>query len=83
MPRKKTTTKTAAKKTTARKTSNRKTKSRRTTGTKLTMKQPADFNGEISKRAYEIFLEKGGHHGDDLADWFQAEKEISKKYSLA
>jgi hypothetical protein len=31
----------------------------------------------IGKRAYELFLKRGGAHGYHMADWFQAEKEIS------
>ena len=27
-------------------------------------------------RAYELFLERGAIHGDDLADWFKAEHEL-------
>ena len=28
---------------------------------------------EIRKRAYEIYLQRGGAHGHDLDDWFHAE----------
>lgn len=30
----------------------------------------------IEKRAYEIYEERGGHHGFDREDWDQAEREI-------
>jgi hypothetical protein len=30
----------------------------------------------IERRAYELFLERGGQHGRDLDDWFRAEREI-------
>jgi hypothetical protein len=38
-------------------------------------------NGEVNiesirVRAYELFLARGGAHGDDLADWLNAEKEL-------
>ncbi|HTQ24461.1 MAG TPA: DUF2934 domain-containing protein [Candidatus Binataceae bacterium] len=38
-------------------------------------------NGEVNiesirVRAYEFFLARGGAHGDDLADWLSAEKEL-------
>ena len=38
-------------------------------------------NGEmkiesIRVRAYELFLARGRAHGDDLADWLNAEKEL-------
>jgi hypothetical protein len=32
----------------------------------------------IATRAYELFLSRGGTHGDDLADWFAAEQELSQ-----
>jgi hypothetical protein len=30
----------------------------------------------IRLRAYELFLTRGATHGDDLADWFNAEREL-------
>lgn len=30
----------------------------------------------IARRAYEIFLERGGAHGNDSDDWLQAELEL-------
>ncbi|HZO80764.1 MAG TPA: DUF2934 domain-containing protein [Candidatus Binataceae bacterium] len=30
----------------------------------------------IRARAYELFLARGAVHGHDLADWFQAEREL-------
>jgi hypothetical protein len=33
-------------------------------------------DGEIARRAYEIFCERGGEHGNDLDDWFRAEREL-------
>jgi len=37
----------------------------------------------IEKRAYEIYLERGGAHGDDQADWYKAEQELRKKYNIS
>ena len=33
--------------------------------------------GEVQLRAYEIFVARGGIHGQDLADWFTAERELN------
>jgi hypothetical protein len=33
-------------------------------------------HGDISQRAYEIFEARGRHHGHDLDDWLQAEREL-------
>ena len=30
----------------------------------------------VARRAFEIYLGRGGHHGRDVEDWFQAEKEL-------
>jgi hypothetical protein len=30
----------------------------------------------IRMRAYELFLARGSTHGDDLADWLKAEREL-------
>src|SRR5687768_3236932 len=31
---------------------------------------------EIARRAYELFEQRGGEHGHDWDDWFQAEREL-------
>ena len=33
---------------------------------------------EIRNRAYEIYLDRGAEPGDDVQDWFQAEREPTK-----
>lgn len=38
-----------------------------------------EFHDDIAARAYEIFLARGGQHGDDWADWLQAEAEVLGK----
>lgn len=35
-------------------------------------------HGEIARRAYEIFCERGGEHGHDLDDWLRAERELGE-----
>lgn len=30
----------------------------------------------IAKRAYELFLQRGGEHGRDWEDWLTAEREL-------
>jgi hypothetical protein len=32
---------------------------------------------EISDRAYELYLQRGGEPGKDVEDWVRAEKELS------
>ena len=31
----------------------------------------------IARRAYEIYVQRGGEHGKDVEDWVRAEKELS------
>jgi hypothetical protein len=31
---------------------------------------------EIARRAYELFLSRGGVHGRDVEDWLTAEQEL-------
>jgi len=33
---------------------------------------------EIERRAYEIYLERGGLPGNELGDWLRAERELQK-----
>ena len=33
---------------------------------------------EIRRRAYEIYLERGGLPGDEIDDWLRAERELQK-----
>jgi DUF2934 family protein len=30
----------------------------------------------IARRAYEIYVQRGGEHGKDVEDWVRAEKEV-------
>jgi hypothetical protein len=32
---------------------------------------------EVARRAYELFLARGAHHGFDRQDWLDAERELS------
>jgi hypothetical protein len=34
---------------------------------------------EIARRAYELYLQRGGEHGKDVEDWVRAEKELSEE----
>jgi hypothetical protein len=37
----------------------------------------ADLSDRIAKRAYEIYLERGGEEGHALQDWLRAEREVT------
>jgi hypothetical protein len=34
---------------------------------------------EIQKRAHELYLKRGGQHGQDIEDWFIAEQQLRKE----
>ena len=33
-------------------------------------------DGDIARRAYELYEQRGGEHGHAWDDWFQAEREL-------
>ena len=35
-----------------------------------------DFHAQIAIRAHELYQRRGSHHGQDLADWFDAERQV-------
>jgi len=43
-----------------------------------------DFLVEVQKKAYDLYQERmeSGVSGDEMSDWFAAEKEIKEKYQL-
>jgi hypothetical protein len=41
---------------------------------KLARNEPSQE--QIARRAYEIFLARGGEHGQHVDDWLQAEREL-------
>lgn len=34
---------------------------------------------DIERRAYEIYLERGGSEGCEMEDWLQAERELQRR----
>jgi hypothetical protein len=54
------------------------TKKRRTLK-KVSQEQLQDM---ISMKAYEIYEQKGGFHGDDMSDWLQAEKLVASRVKV-
>ena len=39
----------------------------------------APTDDEIRARAYEMYLERGGHDGLDFDDWVRAERELRQR----
>jgi thymidylate synthase ThyX len=66
-------------------TTRKSTIKKETSATKKTAKPNLkDFLDKVEKKAYELYQEriKSGIAGDDISDWFLAEKEIKRKYDL-
>ncbi len=38
---------------------------------------------EIAKVAYELFVQRGGTHGSDQEDWFEAERIVAQRRQAA
>lgn len=38
--------------------------------------EPSLGSDQVARRAYERFEARGGEHGRDLEDWFEAEREV-------
>jgi hypothetical protein len=53
-------------------------KSVKAAGGSKTVKAIPSFE-EIARRSYEIYLERGGAGGHEVADWLQAEAELLGK----
>jgi len=34
-------------------------------------------DGDVARRAYDLFQARGGEHGHDIEDWLQAERELN------
>ena len=37
---------------------------------------PAVTPDDVARRAHELYLSRGGRHGQDVDDWLQAEQEL-------
>ena len=59
----------------------RKTKSSLPATKKPHTAKTAPTHEEIALRAYEIYLERGGTHGNALEDWTRAERDLMEKSS--
>ena len=43
------------------------------------MNEPEDVESQIRLRAYELYEARGREDGRDMADWLQAEEELTKR----
>jgi hypothetical protein len=52
---------------------------RQTPGEKPGKSSPQPTREEIERRAYEIYLERGGVEGYEREDWLKAEQELQER----
>jgi len=50
----------------------------KTNGPALYVDENVSLEEQIARRAHELWLQRSGEHGHDMADWFQAEREINE-----
>jgi hypothetical protein len=43
---------------------------------KVTLLKPEPTHIQIANRAFEIYVSRGGEHGHDVRDWFEAERQL-------
>jgi hypothetical protein len=52
---------------------------RQTSMAKRAKPSPQPTREDIERRAYEIFLERGGTEGSEMDDWLRAEQELQRR----
>jgi len=43
------------------------------------LKQSTTLENDVRNRAYEIYLNRGPNHAGEVADWLQAEQELTAR----
>jgi hypothetical protein len=43
---------------------------------------PDEFYGRVAFKAHELYVKRGGQHGNDFADWFEAERLVRAEFGL-
>lgn len=44
--------------------------------TAMEQSSPRPTYDDVARRAYELFIERGGAHGQDWDDWLSAERQL-------
>ncbi len=44
-----------------------------------TFVKQGNYNQRVAEKAYELYLQRGAAHGNDLNDWFEAEKIVASE----
>src|SRR5215470_5672952 len=49
---------------------------RRDVMTKVTVTKREPTHAQTANRAFEIYVSRGGEHGHDVGDWYEAERQL-------
>ncbi len=41
--------------------------------------EQGNYNQRVAEKAYDLYLKRGGAHGNDVDDWLAAEKIVARK----
>ena len=44
--------------------------------TKVTLTKREPSHVQVANRTFEIYVSRGGEHGHDVGDWFEAERQL-------
>ena len=48
---------------------------------KVTVMKRKPTHLQIANRAFEIYVSRGGDHGQDVGDWFEAERQLVAEFA--
>ena len=48
---------------------------------KVSLTKQGPTHSQIAHRAFEIYVARGGDHGHDMGDWFEAERQLVAEFS--
>jgi Protein of unknown function (DUF2934) len=51
----------------------------RTSTTVAVMKSTSELQGQVRRRAYELYEQRGSNDGHGVSDWLEAESEVAEK----
>lgn len=51
-------------------------------GRRTKVSDSSDFASRVQQKAYDIYERRGYSHGNDWADWFEAERQIRKELRI-
>ena len=47
---------------------------------KVSLTKQGPTHPQIAHRAFEIYISRGGDHGHDVGDWFEAQRQLGAEF---